>query len=188
MLRKTLRASFVVALTAGLAACAAPFSDLTIVGPTEQFRYTRSTNALFVGNGQLDLAGRSDNQALFQSLAEVAAENLPKGAVGAQFTLGLPEAGKPVANNRVLVVIGGAFDQEACKQRPEGGRFNGSELRVTAISCNGDTVIASTRGRISEISGPNDPQVARLFRQIGYELFPGRNIDTEREDRGDYDI
>ncbi len=51
-------------------------------------------------------------------------------------------------------------------QHPEG------EVRVMGALCNGDTRLTSATGIVTGATGPNDPAVRKLLRQLGLSLFP----------------
>lgn len=167
-------------VTALLAAC----GNVT-VGPTNLDRYQPTDTSLFTGNGQLVLVGGGDADR--EALAAVAAKNVAKGAMGRSGLLLTPNAGdRPVANNRVVVVVGGGNPYALCESAPAGGTLRrGEPLSVVAAACNGSRRLSSTSGRVdAPVSGPEDPQVAALFRAIGAELFPPETPE-QRQDRGD---
>lgn len=180
---KTLLATALALGSLALAGCA----GAPVVGPTNLDSYTSQDGAMFIGGGQLVLIGSAGNEPATRQLASVAAEGVSTGAMSkADFILTPYEEGGYVAGNRVVVVIGGGNGATLCSAPPRnGGTFTGGELSVAAAACNGDNRLSSTRGSVSGVQGPNDPAVARLFRQIGSELFPIRNPDLE--DRGDND-
>jgi hypothetical protein len=108
---------------------------------------------------------------------------------GPQFTLYPRGAEDPQYSNRVVVVIGGGNGATLCAAPPQqGGELRApGPLRVAAAACTGASRLSSTTGSVGEITGPDDPAVAHLFRQIGAELFPIRNPNYEDNDRdGDW--
>lgn len=167
-----------------LAGCA----GAPVVGPTNLDSYTSYDGARFVGAGQLVLIGSAGDQAVTERLATVAANNVSQGAMSkAEFLLTAKGENEAPANNRVVVVIGGGNGATLCSAPPQnGGRFAGSELSVAAAACSGTDRLSSTRGTVSGVTGIDDPAVARLFRQIGAELFPLRNPDLEDQNDNDW--
>lgn len=154
------------------------------VGPTDLYRYTPGYAALFAGNGQLVLIGSAfGDAASTQGFAETAAEAVARGSMaGRPLTLTANTGELPPAKNRVVVVIGGANELTLCTTPPaSGGSVKAGEpFRVAAASCNGEDRLASTTGRLTApVTGPDDPNIALLFRQVGAELFPIRNPDYE---------
>ena len=172
---------------AGLLALAGCFAGAPVIGPTNTWRYIPSSNAAFLGNGQLVLIGQATTPEMRLQLAQVAADGISSGAFGGKFLLVPRElAGRP-SRNRVVVAVGGANSWELCENPPDqGGNFSGVGLRVSAAACQGDTRLSSTNGTIEGLDGPDDPALARFFQQIGAALFPGRNIDYLDRD-GDFD-
>lgn len=169
---------------AALAGCRG-LEGVPVVGPTNTDRYTPSSNALFVGNGQLVLIGEVVPAETRLRLAQVAADGIADGAFGTPFRLVPAETAQIPSRNRVIVVIGGANQWELCTSQPErGGAFNGQGISISAAACNGDRRLSSTSGRIGKLEGVDDPALAYFFTQVGAELFPGRNIDYEPQDRG----
>lgn len=168
----------VVAAAVGLAACA----GAPTVGPTQLDRYSSDDGALFYGSGQLVLIGEADSDEGTRQFAAVAAENVAQGAMSrSNFLLTPYEEGGYAATNRVVVVIGGANGATLCSDPPrQGGSFHGGSLQVAAAACNGERRLSSTRGRIDDVTGPEDPKLAQLFNQIGGELFPSSNPDLEQ--------
>lgn len=154
------------------------------VGPTDLYRYTPGYAALFAGNGQLILIGSAfSDAAATQAFAETAATNVAQGSMaGRPFTLTANLGDQPQAKNRVVVVIGGGNELTLCATPPaSGGTVKAGEpFRVAVASCNGEDRLASTTGRLDRpVTGPDDPNIAYLFQQIGAELFPIRNPDYE---------
>lgn len=172
---RRLAAPLLVAL--GLAGC----EGMPVVGPTQLDSYTSSSGALFWGGGQLVLIGTAyDDDGTYQ-VAAVAARNVAQGAMArTDFILTPYEEGGYAANNRVVVVIGGGNGATLCSDPPlQGGQFRGGSFHVAAAACNGDRRLSSTRGTVDGVTGPDDPKLARLFSQIGSELFPTRNPTLE---------
>jgi hypothetical protein len=136
---------------------------------------------------QLELIGTAAGPGGTEQLAAVAAKGIAQGSMaGPQFTLYPRKEEDPQYSNRVVVVIGGADGGSLCAAPPQTGselRAPGP-LRVAAAACTGGSRLSSTSGSVSEITGPDDPAVARLFRQIGAELFPMRNPNYDPEDHG----
>ncbi len=180
--------AFASALVLGglaLAGCA----GAPVVGPTQLDRYTSQSGAGFVGNGQLVLIGSAGDAPRTQQLAAVAAEGVATGAMArAEFLLTPVAPGEAEARSRVVVVIGGGNGATLCSAPPQsGGSFTGGELVVEAAACSGDQRLSSTAGSVSGVTGPDDPAVARFFRQIGSALFPLRNPDLEDNNHNDWD-
>lgn len=173
-----------LALAAGLLGLAAGCGDVR-VGPTNLDRYQPTDTGLFAGAGQLVLIGGED--ANREALAEVAARNVSRGAMGRSGLVLTPNTGdERISNNRVVVVIGGGNPYALCDAPPaEGGRVEpGQPFSVTAAACSGARRLSSTSGRVgSPVTGPEDPKVAALFRAIGAELFPPST--PERDDLND---
>jgi len=167
-------------LALGLAGC----EGVPVVGPTQLDSYTSSDGALFWGGGQLVLIGTAYDADGTYQVAAVAARNVAQGAMArTEFMLTPYEEGGYAASNRVVVVIGGGDGATLCSDPPlQGGQFKGGSFRVAAAACNGDRRLSSTRGMIDGVTGPDDPKLARLFSQIGSELFPSRNPDFEDVD------
>lgn len=170
------RSSAVLVLALLLGACA---GDIT-VGPTDLDRYRPTDGALFLGNGQLVLIGTAfGDEAGSAAFAAVAAKGVAEGAMTRSGFLLTPNSGdKPVANNRVVVVIGGGNGYTLCESTPSvGGQVReGQPFSVTAAACNGTRRLSSTSGRVGRpVTGPDDPAVLQLFRQLGAALFPPRN-------------
>ncbi len=167
-----------------LAGCAG-LGNAPVIGPTDTQRYLPSSNAAFVGNGQLVLIGQATTPELREQLAEVAATGIADGAFGGKFLLVPREQAEIPSRNRVVVAVGGANSWELCTNPPErGGNFSGLGLRVSAAACQGNTRLSSTSGTVGNLNGPDDPALAKFFQQIGAALFPGRNIDYLLQDRG----
>ncbi len=171
-----------------LALLAGCTSGSGIISSTDTQRYIPQSNALFVGNGQLDLIGDSVNPEERIQLASVAADGIASGAFGAKFKLTPTDLAERPAKNRVVVAIGGANSWRLCDTPPaRGGTFNGRSLRISAAACNGTTRLSSTNGSIDRLNGPDDPKLRRFFAQVGAALFPGRNIDYLLRDQ-DYNF
>ena len=156
----------------------------TVVRPATYESYTPQYAAAM---HQLELIGTAEGPDGTARLAATAAEGIAQGSMaGPQFTLYPRKAEEPQYGNRVVVVIGGGNGATLCAAPPQQGaelRAPGP-LRVAAAACTGASRLSSTTGSVGEISGPDDPAVARLFRQIGAELFPIRNPNYEDNDRG----
>ncbi len=159
-----------------------------VVGPTTLDHYTSNDGSLFIGNGQLVLVGTAFGPAGTEQVAAVAAHSVAQGAMSrAEFLLTPKTPETATANNRVVVVIGGGNGAALCGSVPtQGGDFKGGALRVAAAACNGDRRLSWTSGAVDGISGPDDPKLARLFSQIGSELFPLRNPDLEQQNQRDW--
>jgi len=164
-------------------------TGVPVINNTYVDKYVPTSNALFLGNGQLVLLGETASPEEHLQIAQIAADNIAAGAFGGKFQLVPVELANSPSRNRVVVVLGGAFGYTLCSDPPaSGGRFGGSAIYVTAAACNGDRHLSSTSGYVNEIDGANDPAVARLFQQVGAQLFPGRNLDYELPDRqGEFD-
>ncbi|MEO1190216.1 MAG: hypothetical protein AAFY02_00535 [Pseudomonadota bacterium] len=174
-----------IAAATALAACTSFVPGTPVIGPSNIERYTAQSNALFVGNGQLVLLGDPEKPDDRLALAEVAAENIAKGAFGATFQLTPRELADKASRNRVIVVVGGAYGWTLCEAPPvRGSNFSGQGIRVTAAACNGNTRLSSVSGSIGGLNGVDDPALANFFAQIGAALFPGRNLDYQLRDRG----
>lgn len=177
---KIVRSCLILSLIALLGACA---GDVT-VGPTDLDRYRPTDGSLFLGNGQLQLIGTAfGDQEGTETFAAVAAKGVAEGSMARSSFLLTPNTGdKPLANNRVIVVIGGGNGYTLCDSVPSvGGRVTaGQPFSVTAAACNGTRRLSSTSGRVDRpISGPDDPAILQLFRLMGSELFPPRNPNYE---------
>lgn len=136
---------------------------------------------------QLEFIGTAGTPENTQTLAEVAAKGISQGSMaGPQFTLHPRKPEEQPLSIRVVVVVGGAGGSTLCGAPPDrGGDFTGGTLTVTAAACDGASRLSSTAGSVSGVSGPDDPAVAHLFRQIGAELFPMRNVNYDNDhDRG----
>jgi len=160
-----------------------------VVGPTTLDRYTSFDGSRFVGNGQLVLVGTAFGAAT-PEVAALAAAKIAEGAMSrAEFRLKPKGPEDAEANNRVVVVIGGGNGAGLCGGTPPvGGRFEGGDLRVAAAACSGSTRLSSTSGSVSGVTGPDDPRLARLFSQLGSELFPLRNPDLEEQNQRDWKL
>jgi len=134
---------------------------------------------------QLEFIGTAGSPEGTQILADAAAKGISQGSMaGPQFTLRPRKPEEPELSTRVVVVVGGAAGGTLCAAPPQqGGDFKGDTLHVTAAACTGGSRLTSTSGSVSGVSGPDDPAVAHLFRQIGAELFPMRNPNYEDNDR-----
>lgn len=165
-----------------LAACGG-----TVVGPTTLDRYTSYDGARFVGGGQLVLVGTAFGDATPQ-VAALAAEKVAEGSMArTEFRLTPKTAEQPEANYRVVIVIGGGNGAGLCGGTPAaGGDFKGGDLTLAAAACSGSTRLSSTRASLDGVTGPDDPRLARLFSQIGSELFPLRNPDLEEQNDRDW--
>lgn len=165
-----------------LAACGGP-----VVGPTTLDRYTSYDGARFVGAGQLVLVGTLFGDAT-PGIAALAAEKVAEGSMAkTQFRLTPKTAETPEANNRVVVVVGGGNGAGLCGATPErGSDFKGGDLTLAAAACSGTTRLSSTRATLDDVAGPDDPRLARLFSQLGSELFPLRNPDLEEQNQRDW--
>ncbi len=171
----------------GACALAGCVSGAPVIGPTDTQRYIPSSNAAFVGNGQLVLIGQATTPEMRLLLAEVAAAGIADGAFGGKFLLVPRELAERPSRNRVVVAVGGANSWELCSNPPDrGGNFSGRGIRVSAAACQGETRISSTNGTIDGLSGADDPALEAFFAQVGAALFPGRNIDYIDRD-GDFD-
>lgn len=160
-----------------------------IVGPTTLDLYTSYDGARFAGNGQLLLVGSAFGAAGTPQVAATAAERIAEGAMSKTSFLLLPKGPEDeLANNRVVVVIGGGNGAGLCTLPPpeRGSDFTGGELKVVAAACSGTSRLSSTSGSIDGVTGPDDPKIARLFSQIGTELFPPRNPDREEPSGQDW--
>jgi len=126
---------------------------------------------------QLELIGTAAGANGTAELAAVAAKGIAQGSTaGPQFTLRPRGPEDPQMGRRVVVEIRGGDGGTLCAAPPQqGGEFKGESLSVTAAACDGPSRLSSTSGSVSGVSGPSDPGVAHLFRQIGAELFPMRN-------------
>lgn len=160
-----------------------------VVGPTTLDRYTSFDGARFVGGGQLVLVGTAFGEATPQ-VAALAAEKVAEGSMAKTPFLLTPKTPEVAeANNRVVVVIGGGNGAGLCGATPAtGGDFTGGELKVAAAACSGTTRLSSTSGWIDGVTGPDDPKLARLFSQLGSELFPFRNPDLEEQNHNSWDF
>ncbi len=169
-----------------LAACSGRSGVIT---STDTQRYLPTSNALFVGAGQLVLIGTAETPEIRLELAQVAADGVADGAFGAKFRLTPRELAERASKNRVVVAIGGANSWALCEAPPErGGNFNGGSITVSAAACNGETRLSSTNGSITGLTGVDDPALKRFFAQVGAALFPGRNIDYLNRDQADFDF
>ncbi len=162
-----------------------------VVGPTTLDHYTSHDGALFIGNGQLVLVGTAFGAAGTGQVAAVAAREVAHGAMSkADFTLSPQTPDTATAKNRVVVVIGGGNGAGFCAPGADlrGYDFSGGALTVAAAACNGERRLSWTSGSIDGVTGPDDPKLARLFSQIGSELFPLRNPDLEEQNGRDWDF
>jgi hypothetical protein len=78
---------------------------------------------------------------------------------------------------RMVVVLGskpGTAYSRLCAgvETPSGPKPKGGELRVSAALCARDEMITSTAGRVSGVTGPDDPTFVSLISQIALVLFP----------------
>lgn len=167
-----------------LAAC----KGAAVITSTDTQRYIPQSNALFVGNGQLVLIGDAATPEERAALAQVAAEGIADGAFGTKFRLTPSDQAERPSKNRVVVTVGSANSRALCDAPPSrGSSFAGTGITVSAAACNGDTRLSSTNGSITGLSGVDDPALKNFFAQIGSALFPGRNLDYQLRDQGEFD-
>lgn len=174
-----------LALVGGLGAAVllAGCDGAPVVRPAQVDSYTPQYAAAM---SQLEFIGTAGSPEATQILADAAAKGISQGSMaGPQFTLRPRQPEEQELSTRVVVVVGGASGATLCAAPPEqGGEFKGGSLHVTAAACTGGSRLTSTSGSVSGVSGPDDPAVAHLFRQIGAELFPMKNVNYEDHDRG----
>lgn len=140
---------------------------------------------------QLELIGTAAGPDGTARLAATAAEGIAQGSMaGPQFTLYPRKPEEPQYSNRVVVVIGGANGATLCAAPPQqGGELKApGPLHVAAAACTGASRLSSTSGSLANVTGPDDPAVAHLFRQIGAELFPLRNPNYDDNDRDNWNF
>lgn len=71
---------------------------------------------------------------------------------------------------RIAVVFNGG--RAGCGERGAGGEPEGSgSIRMQAVFCDGDRLLADVSGRLKRIDGPNDRAVLALIRQVTAELL-----------------
>jgi len=159
-----------------------------VINWTDNQRYIPQSNALFVGNGQLVLIGEATTPVERAQLSQIAADGIADGAFGTKFRLTPSDKAERPARNRVVVTVGRANARALCDAPPtRGSTFVGTSLFVSAAACNGDTWLSATSGSITGLSGVDDPALKNFFTQIGAALFPGRNLDYQLRDQGEFD-
>lgn len=118
--------------------------------------------------------------------AEVAARALTEAHRGPAFTVYPDPAAAPDGPLRTVVIANAATavtPARACTTEVSGNPVAADgTLAVTAALCRGDKAVTRMTGRAAGVSGPDDPKVDLLFRQIARELYP-RDNEARREDR-----
>ncbi len=75
----------------------------------------------------------------------------------------------------------GAQTNRVCAEPAQPSAAQPGELSVIAAFCSKDTVVTSTKGRVSKPQGPRDAAFRLLIRRVTVELFPVRDPDQDRD-------
>ncbi len=89
------------------------------------------------------------------------AEN-PEGSTSPYRMVVVLESERGVAYTRICAGV----------EAPNASKVAGDEVRVTAALCARDEMITGTAGRVSGVSGPDDPNFVALIAQVSLELLP----------------
>jgi hypothetical protein len=193
-----------VLLAGALAAC----STATSTGPVSIApSYDRAYIADVAERGGMPLVLRGDpfpgNNGPF---AEQVATALTDAHFGPAFTVFADPAEAPDGSAKTVLVVNPkrpVNSGNVCRtgttgtpgDGPDGGPDGDSDgssqgsaagsagtLEFTIAFCSANRRLSSMRGRLADVSGPEDPRIGELFRQVAIQLYPPRNPDRNDQD------
>ena len=189
-----------VLLAGALAAC----STATSTGPVSIApSYDRAYIADVAERGGMPLVLRGDpfpgNNGPF---AQQVATALTDAHFGPAFTVFADPAEAPDGSAKTVLVVNPkrpVNSGNVCRtgttgtpdDSPDGGSGGSSQgsatgsagsLDFTIAFCSANRRLSSMRGRLADVSGPEDPRIGELFRQVAIQLYPPRNPDRNDQD------
>lgn len=193
-----------VLLAGALAAC----STATSTGPVSIApSYDRAYIADVAERGGMPLVLRGDpfpgNNGAF---AQQVATALTDAHFGPAFTVFADPAEAPDGSAKTVLVVNPkrpVNSGNVCRtgttgtpgDGPDGGPDGDSDgssqgsaagsagtLEFTIAFCSANRRLSSMRGRLADVSGPEDPRIGATFRQVAIQLYPPRNPDRNDQD------
>ncbi len=95
----------------------------------------------------------------------------------------VPTAPPQMDGYRTAAVFGGTTQQDICGPNPiaPASPPPGKPGRLGAAYCYADEVLSFVSAEHPPLTGPDDPNLRRLVRSVGRELFPPENPNSQRD-------
>lgn len=185
MLVRSISHAALVAAAVVLAGCAVTDPSDVSTGQVQTAGYEPSMRNYVADRGGMPLEVIGDPfPGSGDRFAEIAAQAISNSHFGPAFELYVDPSDAPDGAFRTAIVANPGetvTPANACKTDADGTAVgSGGTLRVIAALCRGDKAITRLTGQAVGVTGPDDPKVARLFRQIGATLYPSRSDQTDK--------